>query len=66
MWALDNGAELMPIGVTEAKKHATGRGNATKAEVMQAMRALGHDPQTEDESDALAVWYCARERMHNV
>ena len=65
-FACTHNIELLPLGVTEIKKHATGHGDASKPEVMQAMRALGHDPQTEDESDALAVWYCARERMLNV
>ena len=63
MYALNFKVKLMPIGVTEAKKHATGKGNATKAEVVAAMRDYFHDVTDDNEADALAVWYCARERM---
>ena len=54
------------VYLTEAKKHATGRGNADKAAVIAAMRGHGHAVTDDNEADALAVWYCARERMLNV
>ena len=37
------------------KKHATGKGNASKDEMVAAMRALGHQPGDDDEADALAL-----------
>jgi Holliday junction resolvasome RuvABC endonuclease subunit len=63
---VDRGTRFIPIGVTEAKKHATGKGNADKAAVIAAMRERGHAVTDDNEADALAVWYCARERMLNV
>jgi len=43
----------VPVGTI--KKHATGRGNAGKAEVIAAMRAQGFDPADDNEADALAL-----------
>jgi len=43
----------VPVGTI--KKHATGRGNAGKDEVIAAMRAQGFDPADDNEADALAL-----------
>lgn len=43
-----------PVGTI--KKHATGKGNASKTEMVAAMRGRGYDPRTEDEADAVALW----------
>ena len=43
----------IPVGTI--KKHATGKGNAGKEAVIQAMKALGHDPADDNEADALAI-----------
>lgn len=43
----------VPVGTI--KKHATGKGNAGKAEVIAAMRALGHLVTDDNEADALAL-----------
>ena len=48
------------VGVTEIKKHATGKGNASKDMIIEAMRAKGHTHLTlkdHDEADALAIMY---------
>jgi Holliday junction resolvasome RuvABC endonuclease subunit len=51
----------VPVGTI--KKHATGKGNAGKSEVINAMRALGHQPVDDNEADALALlhWAIAQE-----
>ena len=41
------------------KKHATGKGNASKDEMVAAMRLLGHEPADDNEADALALLYFA-------
>ena len=41
------------------KKHATGKGNAGKADVIAAMRALGHPVTDDNEADALAILHWA-------
>lgn len=45
------------------KKHATGRGNASKSEVIAAMVARGHEPGGDNEADALALlaWAASQE-----
>jgi len=47
----------VPVGTI--KKHATGKGNASKVEVMTAVRALGHIPTDDNEADALALLHWA-------
>ena len=43
----------VPVGTI--KKHATGKGNASKDEMIAAMRALGHGVTDDNEADALAI-----------
>ena len=47
----------VPVGTI--KKHATGKGNASKDEMITAMRRLGHVPTDDNEADALAILYWA-------
>lgn len=47
----------VPVGTI--KKHATGKGNAGKAEIIAAMRALGHPVSDDNEADALAILHWA-------
>lgn len=47
----------VPVGTI--KKHATGKGNASKDEVIAAMRALGHAVSDDNEADALALLHWA-------
>ena len=43
----------VPVGTI--KKHATGKGNASKAEMIAASKARGHDPVDDNHADALAL-----------
>ena len=43
----------VPVGTI--KKHATGRGNANKDAMIAAARARGHNPEGDNEADALAL-----------
>ena len=49
----------VPVGTI--KKHATGRGNAGKDEVIAAMRVKGFHPTDDNEADALAILQWALE-----
>ena len=49
----------VPVGTI--KKHATGRGSASKAEVIAAMRIQGFHPADDNEADALAILQWALE-----
>ena len=49
----------VPVGTI--KKHATGKGNAGKAEMVAAARNRGHTPGDDNEADALALLHWAIE-----
>lgn len=49
----------IPVGTI--KKHATGKGNASKGEMVASVRARGHAPADDNEADAIALLYLARE-----
>ena len=49
----------VPVGTI--KKHATGKGNAGKDEVIAAMRVKGHPVSDDNEADALALLHWAIE-----
>ena len=48
----------IPVGTI--KKHATGKGNASKDEMIAAAHHLGHSPADDNEADALALLAYAR------
>ena len=50
----------IPVGTI--KKHATGKGNASKDEMLAAAQALGHHPIDDNEADAIAMLYLAQEQ----
>ena len=47
----------VPVGTI--KKHATGKGNAGKGDVIASVTARGHAPVDDNEADALALLYWA-------
>ena len=49
----------IPVGTI--KKHATGKGNASKDEMLASVRTRGHSPADDNEADAIALLYLARE-----
>ena len=49
----------VPVGTI--KRHVTGKGNASKGEVIAAMRARGHAVTDDNEADALAILHWAME-----
>lgn len=53
----------VPVGTI--KKHATGKGNASKDDVIAAVRARGHAPSDDNEADALALLHWAIQTCDN-
>lgn len=45
----------IPVGTI--KKHATGKGNAGKEMVIKSVKKKGHNPEDDNEADALALLY---------
>lgn len=56
-WCEANAVPYEGIPVQTIKKHATGKGNASKDDVIKAMRAKGHVVKDDNEADALALLY---------
>lgn len=54
-WCEDRLIAYQAIPVGTIKKHATGRGNADKAAMLEAMAA--HAPADDNEADALALFF---------
>ena len=54
-WCERHGIPYSGVPVGTIKKHATGKGNASKDEVIAAIRAAGHTPADDNEADALAL-----------
>ena len=61
-WCEHHGIPYQGVPVGTIKKHATGRGNARKDEMLAAARARGHTPADDNEADALALLHWAIER----
>jgi Holliday junction resolvasome RuvABC endonuclease subunit len=53
--------EGVPVGTI--KRFVTGKGNASKAQVIAAVQALGHTPKDDNEADALALMHWALQRI---
>jgi hypothetical protein len=54
-WCEHHGIPYSGVPVGTIKRHATGKGNADKAAMLDAMRRLGHAPGDDNEADALAL-----------
>ena len=58
-WAEANKIPYQGVPVGTIKRHVTGKGNADKQAVIAAVKALGFDPQDDNEADALAILHWA-------
>lgn len=54
-WCEKRGIPYQGVPVGTIKKHATGRGNAKKPEMIAAVVALGFKPKDDNEADAIAL-----------
>ena len=61
-WAEANSIPYQGVPVGTIKRHIAGKGNADKAAVIAAVRALGFTPADDNEADALALldWAIAK------
>jgi crossover junction endodeoxyribonuclease RuvC len=58
-WAEASRIPYRGVPVGTIKRHVTGKGNADKAAVIAAVKALGFNPKDDDEADALALLHWA-------
>ncbi len=54
-WCEQEEIPYQGISVGTIKRHVTGKGNASKQDVMLSIRAKGYKPQDDNEADALAL-----------
>jgi Holliday junction resolvasome RuvABC endonuclease subunit len=54
-WCEQHDIPYQGVPVGTIKKHATGKGNASKDEMVASIRARGHKPIDDNEADALAL-----------
>lgn len=47
------------ISISDIKKHVTGKGTATKEEMVEAIRAKGYQVLNDDEADAIGIYLTA-------
>jgi hypothetical protein len=64
-WAEHHQIPYQGIPVGTIKRHITGKGNASKAEVIEAVRAKGFKPVDDNEADALALLDFVLEKYKN-
>jgi len=60
-WCEHHAIPYQGVPVGTIKKHATGKGNANKAQMISAVQSRGHTPVDDNEADALALLYFAIE-----
>ncbi|UOF77453.1 holliday junction resolvasome [Caudoviricetes sp.] len=64
-WCEENKIPYVGVGVGTIKKHATGKGNADKEAMIQAMVSKGHTPKDDNEADALSLFYYSHDLMRS-
>lgn len=62
-WCEHHGIPYQGVPVGTIKKHATGKGNAGKGDMVATVKARGHAPRDDNEADALALLYFAIEQQ---
>jgi hypothetical protein len=62
-WAAEIGAELMPVHTGSLKKWATGKGNASKEEMMAVAVGHGITPVDDNEADAFLLLSMAAQQL---
>ena len=65
-WCEEHEIPYQGVPVGTIKRHATGKGNANKAAMIEAMRERGFDPADDNEADALALLGWAMEHRIGV
>ena len=65
-WCEQRSIAYQGVPVGTIKRHATGKGNADKAAVIEAVRARGYSPADDNEADAIAILLWALETRGGV
>lgn len=63
-WCEHHQIPYQGVPVATIKKHATGKGNAGKPDMLQSVRERGHPVTDDNEADAIALLYWAMEESN--
>lgn len=61
VWCEHHQIPYVGVPVGTIKKHATGKGNSNKQAMIDSARSKGHFPEDDNEADAIAILYFAKE-----
>jgi crossover junction endodeoxyribonuclease RuvC len=64
-WCEENNIPYQGVPVKTIKRFITGKGNASKADVIEAVQSRGFFPMDDNEADSLALMFCAQEYYVN-
>ena len=64
-WCEHHGIPYKGVPVGTIKKHATGKGNASKQDMIAVVSILGFNPKDDNEADAIALLQLAKEEIQN-
>ncbi|MFP3022643.1 MAG: Holliday junction resolvase, partial [Wolbachia sp.] len=56
-WCEENNIPYQGVNVKTIKRFITGKGNASKSEVIEAIREKSFSPRDDNEADALALMF---------
>lgn len=56
-WAVENKIKCNGVHVSHIKKHATGKGNAKKCEMIEYAKSIGHAVVDDNHADALCLMH---------
>jgi Holliday junction resolvasome RuvABC endonuclease subunit len=62
-WCEQNSIPYQGVPVGTIKKHATGKGNASKEDIIAAVEKRGFAPADDNEADAIAQLFCVLETL---
>ena len=62
-WCEDNEIAYQGVSVGTIKRHATGKGNASKKEIIDSVKGKGFNPIDDNEADSIALLMWAKDNM---
>ncbi|MFT4314849.1 MAG: crossover junction endodeoxyribonuclease RuvC [Wolbachia pipientis] len=65
-WCEENNIPYQGVNVKTIKRFITGKGNASKSEVIEAVKKKGGSPRDDNEGDALALMFYVSKDFNNL
>ncbi len=65
-WCEENNIPYQGVNVKTIKRFITGKGNASKSEVIESVKEKGFSPRDDNEADALALMFYIMDFSKNI